>query len=265
MEILTHSEGFRFIDDQLRFHCMKGIVRFDNVLYAVEWDDRFRLPVDRSQLRIIKKIETQDRGPLIKDGWTIAAPDPIFFIKMPSIYAYYDISDLESLISREVETCELLKRNPHPHVSPYFGCTAVRGRVSGLCFKKHQQTLSDMVNPRGLSKAAFLESDERRQFITDSFKQAFDGLRGAIHHLHCLGIIHNDITPANIMVDEDGTFVLIDFDSCRRKGELLDNTKRTYGWHDRKAQVSLEENDWNAYTELNTWLFGSSADAYLFA
>lgn len=40
MEILTHNEGFRFINGKLRYHCVKGIVRRDNVLYAVEWDDR---------------------------------------------------------------------------------------------------------------------------------------------------------------------------------------------------------------------------------
>lgn len=70
-------------------------------------------------LRIITRIETQDRGPLIRPGWTtIAAPDPAFFIKPPSIYASYEISDLERLISREVETCELFKRSPHPNISP---------------------------------------------------------------------------------------------------------------------------------------------------
>ncbi|SJL04266.1 uncharacterized protein ARMOST_07627 [Armillaria ostoyae] len=42
-----------------------------------------------------------------------------------------------------------------------------------------------------------------------------------IKHIHGLGLIHNDINPNNIMLDADGTLVIIDFDSCRRAGELM--------------------------------------------
>ncbi|KAK4041947.1 hypothetical protein C8A01DRAFT_34058 [Parachaetomium inaequale] len=80
--------------------------------------------------------------------------------------------------------------------------------------------------------------------------------------------VHNDITPANIMRDEeDGAWVIIDFDSCRHVGEVLrDNTwaKRTHGWHDPGVAVSSEKNDLDAFSELRAWLFGSSADEFLF-
>jgi serine/threonine protein kinase len=42
-------------------------------------------------------------------------------------------------------------------------------------------------------------------------------LKLAIQHVHSLGLAHNDINPANIIV-KDGMPVLIDFGSARRIG-----------------------------------------------
>lgn len=71
------------------------------------------------------------------------------------------------------------------------------------------------------------------------------------------------------MFDDDGTMVLVDFDSCRPVGEELRGkegrgTKRTHGWHDPKVTIAWKENDLDAYAELETWLFGASADDFLF-
>lgn len=46
-----------------------------------------------------------------------------------------------------------------------------------------------------------------------------DMLQG-LEHLHCLDIIHSDITPANVMVDKSGRVVLADFGlSCNQEVE----------------------------------------------
>jgi serine/threonine protein kinase len=81
-----------------------------------------------------------------------------------------------------------------------------------------------------------------------------------------LGIVHNDINPANIMFDKDGTLLLIYFDSCRYIEETLSTTKtkRTHQWHDPSVDVSLEKNDLDAFQELRTWLIGSADDNYNF-
>ncbi|KAI3394969.1 hypothetical protein diail_2027 [Diaporthe ilicicola] len=264
MEIISHAETFKLVDDELRFHCVKGVVRLNGLLYYAKWQDRFKLPTKSSELHGFEEIYTEDRGPLIKPAWTVTTPEQHHYIKTPDILSFCDGSDLEGLITREIETCELLRLHPHPNISPYFGCTELRGRVSGLCFKKHQQTLLEKLNPQGLNKAMFLDSEHRRLVVDHPLREAMDRFRGGIEHLHSLGIIHNDINPANIMLDKDGRLVLIDFDSCRRRGEPLGNTKRTHGWHDPKVMDATEQNDLDAFTELQTWLFGTSADSYLF-
>jgi hypothetical protein len=66
------------------------------------------------------------------------------------------------------------------------------------------------------------------------------------------------------MLKEDGTLVIIDFGSCRKVGESLESTGRTYGWQDPDVRTALEKNDLDAFRELQTWLIGSSADDFLF-
>jgi serine/threonine protein kinase len=41
-----------------------------------------------------------------------------------------------------------------------------------------------------------------------------DSIEAATAHLHQLGLAHNDISPNNIMFDDENVSVLIDFDSC---------------------------------------------------
>ena len=74
--------------------------------------------------------------------------------------------------------------------------------------------------PQSLNKGDFpstrhgvVDANRARVYLEDILK--------GIRHLHSLGLVHNDINPANIMLDNNGTAVLIDFDSCRRVGESL--------------------------------------------
>jgi serine/threonine protein kinase len=48
--------------------------------------------------------------------------------------------------------------------------------------------------------------------------------------LHRLDLIHGDINPTNIMFDNDGRPIIIDFDICARKGE--EARGGTFGWMD---------------------------------
>lgn len=70
--------------------------------------------------------------------------------------------------------------------------------------------------------------------------------------------------PSTTMFELDGTSVTIDFGSCRKIGESLEDavrTKRLYGWHDPNTKIVLvEKNDLDAFAELRTWLIGLAKD-----
>lgn len=263
MEIIQSAEAFTVVGHKLKFDCVKGIVRHNDSVYFGKRRDRRRSPLGLSELYDVKRVETEDRGPKVQPSWTVVS-DQSCYIKAPSLFDYAGAPDLERRILREAETCEILRSHPHPHVASYYGCLETRGRVSGLCFKKYVATLAGTVNPLHLNKSAFLLSG--RPLVEDAMKAQLDGILSGNQHLHSLGLVHNDITPANIMLGEDGTWVIIDFDSCRHMGEVLRDTgtKRTYGWHGPEMTISSKKNDLDALFELRTWLFGSSADQFIF-
>lgn len=264
MEVLQSSEAFKVEGNKLRFDCVKVIVRDDSGVYFGKWQDRRHHPVSLSELYDVKRVETDGRGPKVQPSWTVTSEQQSCYTKTPSLFDLTDAPDLEQRILRKVEICETLRKHPHPHLASYYGCLETQGRVSGLCFKGYVSTLANKVNPQHLNKSAFLLSG--RPIVDEAMKAQLDGVLDGVRHLHALGLVHNDITPANIMLDEEGSWIIIDFDSCRQIGEALRDTgiKRTYGWHDPNILVSSEKSDLDAVLELRTWLFGSTADAFLF-
>lgn len=121
----------------------------------------------------------------------------------------------------------------------------------------------DKINPGRLNKSTFISSNDR----TAARKMAMrylSGIEEAIRQLHALGLVHNDINPANVMITEDDRPVLIDFDSSCAPGTALDRAKRTYGWFNPDVRVSRESNDLDALAELSVWLTGSSPGCFQF-
>ncbi|PLB53418.1 kinase-like protein [Aspergillus steynii IBT 23096] len=257
MEIVQRNEAFKKIDGKMKFSYVQMFVRQDGKLYSGKWRNRLDSPKTLDDLQAVQQIPTEDRGPEVNPTWSAV------YVKTPSLLAYVD-ENLEKQITREVETCETLRRNPHPNIAPYYGYTETHGRVSGLCFKRYTTTLLEAVNPQRVGKVVFRSS--ARDLVNENMKSGLEGILAAIEHLHALGIVHNDINPANIMLDEDGTLVLIDFDSCRYIGESLRSTgtKRTHHWHDPTVDISREKNDLDAFKDLQVWLAGSVDEDFLF-
>lgn len=226
-------------------------------------------PVNKDDIRFedlldVTLIPVEAYRPPLRPAFTIANPTT-----QKTTQHYRKESDATSFsagiepkdyVLQEIAACELLYKNPHPNIARYHGCLATSGLVSALVFDKYSITMMDLLNPRHLNKAAFLNS---RPALPETANY-LEGTKAGILHLHSLNLVHNDLNPTNIMISRDGTPVIIDFDSCLPKGACLGKTKRTYGWYDQDVHVSVESNDLDALKELQTWLTGSSEDDFKF-
>lgn len=266
VEIVHFREKWARIDGVNHFLYTRYFVRENGILYYGITPDRWFVPRTIDQLEEVQRINTLDRGPRVEEGWAVISGYGCY-IKSPNLFMYLEGPNLESQIRREVEVCEILRQNPHPNIASYYGVREINGRVVGLCFKRYVSTLYHAVLPDGvrrMSKEEFRASD--REMVDDKFIKALTGIMSAIRHIHSLGFVHNDITPSNIMLDERGIAKIIDFDSCRRIGENLRDTrtKRTVHWHDHSVQLAVEKNDLDAWQELRTWLIGDVDEPFLF-
>ncbi|KAK7990364.1 hypothetical protein PG990_014644 [Apiospora arundinis] len=138
----------------------------------------------------------------------------------------------------EIRACEILKDRPHPNIASYLGCLIKDGKVRGLCFVKYTMTLTQRLRmPKPLDSHRCLQ-----------------GIREGVKHLHQQGLIHDDLNPANIIVDEDDNPIIIDFDSCKREGEKLGLKAGTEGWTLDASQTAAPENDLYALERIEEYL-----------
>lgn len=267
LEIIKTAESYKKVDGKYEFSYLNLILREGSHLYFAKGPYR-QSNLCLPELSDKKLLLHKDRGPKVQKSWLILPPDYThdYYMKTPDLWCYTEKTDLVQQIVREVEACEMLKLHPHPNIAFYGGCHSTNGRVSSICHKRYTLTLQQKVNHGHLCKSEFLL--RRHEFVDDTTSACLDGILSGLLHLHSLGLVHNDITPSNIMFEEDGTSVIIDFDSCRKVGEALNDgirgTKRTHGWHDPGVQVASEKNDLDTVAELRTWLVGVSSDEYLF-
>ncbi|KAL4895699.1 hypothetical protein BDV59DRAFT_172981 [Aspergillus ambiguus] len=174
----------------MKFSYVQIFAKKDGILYSGKYTDRFHLSVTLGKLQNVERIRTEDRAPEPKVAWSAV------YVKTPSLLAYLD-GDLEKRISHEIETCEILRKDPHPNIATYYGYQETNGRVAGLCFQRYTTTLLEAVNPLRLSKGLFLSSGH--ELVTENIKSNLKEIPAAIKHLHSLRLVHNDVNPANIM------------------------------------------------------------------
>ncbi|KAJ4412070.1 hypothetical protein N0V82_008870 [Gnomoniopsis sp. IMI 355080] len=155
-----------------------------------------KLPEGNGKLSIF-----QDEQPLASN----------LYLKRPRLIEYEEYKNqdcvqiIPGLLFDETRNLEIISQHPHPAIIGYHGCRVRRGFITGLVLDRHHNDLKHHIEDHGrppLDKVAFLSA-----------------LEAALAHLHNLGLAHNDLNPANILISETGMPVLIDFDSCRPVGQ----------------------------------------------
>lgn len=236
MEVCEQAQVFT---EDYQFDHSKIILRnADNEYFYAKTNVRINLSskmsqTDVNQLDIIP-IPAHHIWPLADPTFT-RAPEPLpspCYVKRPNLIHYDAASNDEHyghIILTEVEACEALRLHPHPNVAQYMGCIVNDGRIKGLCFPKYRTTLAQLLKDgTAFDKSRFLREIE-----------------AGVRHMHDVGLVHNDVNPANIMTDgEGGAAVLIDFDSCKKEGDKLGAKAGTEEWTRDEGEYARRENDW---------------------
>ncbi|KAK0439285.1 uncharacterized protein EV420DRAFT_1231926, partial [Desarmillaria tabescens] len=138
----------------------------------------------------------------------IRAPEPLpddSYNKVGTIFHFHpedlDRCAIWPCMIQEARVCETLMKHPHPNVARYYGYVEKDGLMVGLGFKRYGQT--------------FEESVKKGVILKEDVESSFDQIKKGVEHIHGLGLLHNNINPSNIMLDADGSLLIIDFDSCR--------------------------------------------------
>ena len=195
-----------------------------------------QLPQDVDDADVLNSLEPVPKAcihPPMPDGFAVAPEFDLtwHYLKAPS-FTYEDCRPGKTFVAdcvlNEASVLERLKAHPHPNIVKYYGCVVKDGLITHISLKKYPRSLVEYAEP-GLS-------DSQKARI-------FNGVKEGIHHLHSLGLAHNDITPQNICVDADGEAIIVDFDSCLPFGENLLKSAMDKETMPLKVPISSQDND----------------------
>lgn len=271
MQILHEGEVFQRVDGEFKFTHTAVVYRTGQDIYHARSMKRYRSPADVSMDHLTHKtlIPITAYQPIFPPHLTRASEpsSASVFIKRPRLNGYAFVHhdtgpeppSIADQVLNEVQVYEILKDHPHPNIARYLGCEVHDGRITGICLPKYLETLSRIVNPGSHGKRALPQGSGRIK----NREGILTGIERGIRHLHSLGLVHNDINPANIMLEDD-TAIIIDFGSCVRKGESLESIARTYEWYDENVQTSCESNDLDALEEIREWMSDKDVKTFRF-
>lgn len=247
MKDLIARQTFDIVDGNPVFKHCAVVFRRDGYTYSAKSPHR---QVTSSQdLQNIKLIPPEAYQPHLPEGALITEDPARFYVKMPDLSAFNSISTLIQPILQDLAAYENIRKHPYPNLAQYQGYVVSSGRVTGLCFTRYPQSLISMVNPGHYNKTEFIGSVEIRGRRARA-AQYLDSIEQGLRHLHALSFIHNDLNPSNIMITEEDTPIIIDFDSATIPGVSIKDAKRTHGWFNRQVIVSRESNDLDTLAEI---------------
>ncbi len=247
MEVVDFGEAFEEAHGDLEFSHTKVILQKNfEYFYAITTQRcRCASDIDPSTLDCIA-IPSSRILPVFPAGYTRVSESlpSDCYVKRPALLCYGDTpasSEPSTLLLREAQTCEVLRRHPHTNIAKYLGCLVDdNGRIAGLCFVKYGPNLMQLVR----SDRQF----DRRACLT--------AIRGAVKHLHKLGLVHGDLTTYNILSNGED-FVIGDFDSCTPEGKEFELKTGTKGWTKGDSKIARCATDWYGVSKIGKFLFPS--------
>lgn len=166
------------------------------------------------------------------------------------------------ITEREIIACEYIRRfATHPNIAEYRGVVCKSGltcrsssgelradfdteRVTNIVFKRYSSSLLDWV----LSGKPV------------DIKYCLSSIADGIKHLHSIGLVHCDIKPDNIFVDDTGRhceYVVGDFDSAAQTGTVFELKGGDLTWaKPKRLRINRvkEDDDWYAFDSTKLWL-----------
>ncbi|KAI0104977.1 kinase-like domain-containing protein [Nemania sp. FL0031] len=240
MEVVVSAERWKGTGEDMVFHDTVVILRQGSRHFFARQDAR-ESKIDVDKLEIVEEIpETFTYAPF-PDGLTQAPnplPENVYIKRVPWISYFPGIGNGCDVLIEEAKIYEKLRLHPHKNIARYYGCLVENGMFHALCIEKYAATLTD--------RQKDLSAEDKKRIMED--------IRSGVAHLHSLGFVHNDLNPTNIMLTDDGTAVVIDFDSCRPAGEPLGIKRATPLW-EVDSEYALPENDLQQVDQIERSLF----------
>jgi serine/threonine protein kinase len=165
--------------------------------------------------------------------------------------------NLVGMKTREIQTCEEIRKHPHPNIAEYLGVW----NNDMLSYKWQGKTIRIPLDKERVIKLVFKKYDCNLEEAVDSgqdidIAHCLRSIATGLEHLHDIGIVHSDIKPENAFVSYPKTgentaaqYVIGDFDSAQYAGNFKTGKAGTTPWarYKKDGDVIEEDDDWYAF------------------
>jgi hypothetical protein len=230
--ICNKVDEFNDTDECLSTYTLVMMVDQDS--YAA-WIGTVNAPRDQVSLEqavnCLSRIPDKAIYPPVPPDMQVVATSDFTWLKRPLIHAYSKKDPANwtaDAFLDEIKAHQLVEEHPHRTLVKFKGCLEKDGLVVGVLQKRYPTALNFRVEARS-----------QPPYSATAF---YDDIEAGLRHLHSLGFAHNDLNPANVMVEAEDRPIIIDLGATRPLGQVL-HQGGTPGWCDGFQMTSCVAND----------------------